>query len=101
MKHGLPDLEHVLIFLRRLKDDPMTFGDFEFGTIFENKELKDNETLLIASDNRKKSNLSVIFSVSTETVITSISDHYTVLGETSVKFEKKRRNQSICSFTEI
>ena len=103
MKQFLLELENLLNFLRSLKDDSMIFGDFNIDTIVESKETKDYENLLTAFDYRKQNNLPTrvtptsatcldhvitSFSVSTETVNTSFSDHYTVLGEIAVNFEK-------------
>ena len=90
MKQFLPDLENLPNFLRNLNDDSMIFGDFNDDKIVESKEMKDSENLLTAFDYRKQSFLPTrvtptsatcfdhvitSFSVSTETVVTSFSDH--------------------------
>ena len=84
----------------------MTFGDFNIDTLVESEEMKDYENLLTAFDYRKQNILPTrvtptsatcldhviaSISVSTETVNTSFSDDFTVLGELAVIFEKKRR----------
>ena len=82
-----------------MNDDSMIFGDFNIDKIVESKEKKDYDNRLTAFDYRKQSILPTrvtptsatcldhvitSFSVSTETVNTSFSDHYTVLGEKTV-----------------
>ena len=105
MKQFLPDLENLLNFLRSLNDHSMIFGDFNIDTIVKSKEMKDYENRLTAFDYRKQNILPTrvtptsatcldhvitSFSVSTETVITSFTDHYTVLGEIAVSFENTK-----------
>ena len=105
MKQFLPDLENLLNFLRSLNDHSMIFGDFNIDTIVKSKEMKDYENRLTAFDYRKQNILPTrvtpmsatcldhvitSFSVSTETVITSFIDHYTVLGEITVSFENTK-----------
>ena len=107
MKQFLPDLENLLNFLRSLNDDSMIFGDFNIDTLVESKEMKDYKNLLTAFYYRKQNilltrvtptsatcldHVITSFSVSTETVNTSFSDHYTVLGEITVSFEKTKEN---------
>ena len=107
MKQFLPDLENLLNFLPSLNDDSMIFGDFNIDTIVDRKEMKAYENLLTAFDYRKQNILPTrvtptsatcldhvitSFSVATETVNTSFSDHYTVLGEITVSFEKTKEN---------
>ena len=111
MKQFLSDLENLLIFLRSLNDDSMIFGHFDIDTIVESKEMKDYENLLTAFDYRKKNILPdrvtptsatcldhviTSFSVSTETLNTSFSDYYTVLGE--IKVLKKQRKVLLQNF---
>ena len=103
MKNFLPDLEKLPNFLRCLKDDSMIFGDFNVIRIVESKEMKDYEKRPTAFVYRKQNILSTrvtptsatcldhvitSFSVSIETGNTSFSDHYTVLDDITINFQK-------------
>ena len=86
-------IEHLLMFLRNLKHDTILRGDFNIDTIKDSKEKLDFENLLLAYDFKQQKSdpsrvtptsatcidhISISYQMNTETIKTTISDHYTV-----------------------
>ena len=91
----LQAFEHLLEFLRNLKHDTVLCGDFNIDTIKDSKEKLEYENLLLAYDFKRQNSdptrvtptsatcldhISTSYQIKTETIKTTISDHYTVLG---------------------
>ena len=91
----LQAFEHLLEFLRNLKHDTILCGDFNIDTIKDSKEKLEHENLLLAYDFKRQNSdptrvtptsatcldhISTSYQINTETIKTTISDHYTVLG---------------------
>ena len=96
MKKFPPDFEDLLQFLKNLKHDTKLFGDFNIDTTKESKDKSDYENL-IAADRFKRQNseptrvtptsstcldhLLTRFPVKNESIKTTLSDYYTVVGD--------------------
>ena len=92
----LQAFEHLLEFLRNLKHDTILCGDFNIDIIKDSKEKLEYENLLLAYDFKRQNSdptrvtptsatcldhiSSTSYQIKTETIKTTISDHYTVLG---------------------
>ena len=85
----------LLEFLWNLKHDTILCGDFNIDTIKDSKEKLEYENLLLAYDFKRKNSdptrvtptfatcldhISTSYQINTETIKTTISDHYTVSG---------------------
>ena len=88
-------MENLLEFLRSLSNDTIICGDFNIDTIANSKDKYDYETLLLAFDfscqNCEPTRVTATsatclvhvitrYQVKTETIQTTMSDHFTVLG---------------------
>ena len=106
----LPDFELLLQFLRRLKHDTIIFGDFNIDTTKDSADKIKCENLLLVYNFRRqnfeptrvtrKSTTCLNFYITSYQTVhqiekTTMSDHYTVLGEIpGVKIEETATSHS-------
>ena len=91
----LQAFRHLLEFLWNLKHDTILCGDFNIDTIKDSKENLEYENSLLAYDFKRQNShptrvtptfatcldhISTSYQINTETIKTTISDHYTVSG---------------------
>ena len=106
----MQEFEQLLEFLRRLKTDTILCGDFNIDTIKESKDKSDYEKLLLALDFKRQNfeptrvtptfatcldHVVTNYQIITETIKTTISDHYTVLGEIPGVIVKEAENREM------
>ena len=106
----LQEFEKLLEFLRRLKNDTILCGDFNIDTIKESKDKSEYEKLLLAFDFERQNfeptrvtptsatcldHIVTSYQINTETIKTTISDHYAVLGAISGVIVKESKNRKM------
>ena len=106
----MQEFEKLLEFLGRLKNDTILCGDFNIDTIIESKDKSDYEKLLLAFDFKRQNfeptrvtptsatcldHIVTSYQINTETIKTTISDHYTVLGAIPGVIVKESKNKEI------
>ena len=99
LKTFMPEFEDLLNFLRTLKHDTVILGDFNIDTIKESKFKTVYENVLRAYDFERQNSeptrvtpttatcldhIITSYPINTMTISTTISDHFTVIGEIPV-----------------
>ena len=92
----MPEFEKLLLFLKTLNNETIIFGDFNIDTLVESTEKKNyldllasfsyenqnfEPTRVTATSSTSLDHVSATKPLQTETIQTTISDHYTLLAE--------------------
>lgn len=96
MSHFLPEFENLLQFLRKLKYDTVLFGDFNIDSLKYSTDRINYDNVLSAYNFKRQNNeptrvtatsstcidhLITSYQVENKTIKSTISDHYSVMGE--------------------
>ena len=109
MSHFLPEFENLLQFLRKLKYDTVLFGDFNIDSLKYSTDRINYDNILSAYNFKRQNNeptrvtatsstcidhLITSYQVENKTIKSTISDHYSVMGEIPGILTGTKRNKN-------